>query len=378
MRASCLWLLGLSIAAGACGVDYRADQDAYERKRCEQGAGACAGTGGAAGSAQGGSGGGTAGASGAGADGGTGGGSGSGGGCGVTPVPISCVGLTDDCGHEFNDSCCATLCVPASTFNRGRLAGDPDDTACATLICKANEQPAAKATISAFWLDKYEVTVGRFRKFPLSGFTASHGDGQHGYLSGGFDGWQNGWPLPTSLTQWVEVFSSCLDGTWTDQPGSNENLPMTCLNWYDAYAFCIWDGGFLPTDAEWELAASGGEERVYPWSVPPDSVASGPNYGCGPGCNFPLPVGMLPSGAGRWGHLDLGGNAWEWTLDYDAPYTADDCNDCADLFSVGNRRSRRSGRFTNGYDKMRAVAREPVLANGRSNSRGVRCARKAE
>jgi hypothetical protein len=43
--------------------------------------------------------------------------------------------------------------------------------------------------------------------------------------------------------------------TWRDSAGTEENLPINCVNWYEAYAFCIWDGGFLPSEAEWEYAA---------------------------------------------------------------------------------------------------------------------------
>ena len=46
--------------------------------------------------------------------------------------------------------------------------------------------------------------------------------------------------------------------TWTNTEGSQENLPINGVNWYEAYAFCIWDGGFLPSEAEWVYAAAGG------------------------------------------------------------------------------------------------------------------------
>ena len=56
--------------------------------------------------------------------------------------------------------------------------------------------------------------------------------------------------------------------TWTDSPGSQENLPINCVTWQEAYAFCIWDGGLLPSESEWEYAAYGGsQQREYPWGT---------------------------------------------------------------------------------------------------------------
>ena len=125
--------------------------------------------------------------------------------------------------------------------------------------------------------------------------------------------------------------------TWTSAPGTQETLPINCVNWYAAYAFCIWDGGFLPSEAEWEYAAAGGsEQREYPWgsTAPALSYAI---YGCyypdaGGNCVDSLlaPVGTAWLGAGLWGQLDLVGEVWEWDIDwYGGP--GGPCVDCACL-----------------------------------------------
>ena len=155
------------------------------------------------------------------------------------------------------------------------------------------------------------------------------------------------------------------------------------MTWYEAYAFCIWDGGFLPTDAEWELAASGGEERVFPWSSPPgldeldDDRAS---YDClgdgGSGCSVGdlQPVGSRPDGAGRWGHDDLAGNVKEWTLDWWGQ-PAGTCDDCYTSTPSVSGRVFRGGDFTDQPADLRATNRFANGAAGRGPSFGFRCAR---
>src|SRR5205807_2246227 len=121
--------------------------------------------------------------------------------------------------------------------------------------------------------------------------------------------------LPTTLPGWqASLACEASFQTWTDDPGPGDSRPINCVDWPQAYAFCIWDGGFLPSEAEWEYAAAGGaQQRPYAWGTA--APASG-LYAIS-GCNYPpgstacsgvtnvAPVGSAPAGAGRWGHMDL-------------------------------------------------------------------------
>jgi formylglycine-generating enzyme required for sulfatase activity len=232
---------------------------------------------------------------------------------------------------------------------------------------------AAVATIANFNLDSFEVTVGRFRKFVATGLGVRSnppvaGSGASPNVPG--SGWNKAWNDMLPATTSDLTYDLTCDGdssalaTWTSSSANNESLPINCVSWFEAFAFCVWDGGRLPTSAEWNYAAAGGtDQRLYPWSSPASSATISPDYAAydctGHGgsakhddagdllCNIHdiLPVGSKsPKGDGMWGQSDLAGNVYEWVLDgftegYPLP-----CDDCAEL-DAGPIEGGAAGRF---------------------------------
>lgn len=297
-------------------------------------------------------------------------------------APPSCGGLPHQCGPLGDQDCCASFIVPGGAFNRDN-----------------NDQ--YPATISRFALDAYEVTVARFRSFLIRYPSTSYpsaGNGANPRLTSA-TGWQVGWDAylpPTSDSIEARVNECATPHAWTTVSGPNENRPVTCVTWYVAFAFCAWDGGRLPTEAEWSRAAVGGEQqRVYPWSNPPDAVAIDPSrasYDCASTneCNSItslIQVGSRPGGNGRWGHADLAGNVWEWTFDtmFRCKPGQTGCVDCMDCVndmpsSETPYRVIHGGSFMDDADHTRLDhSRKTQVVNASdysfANDLGFRCAR---
>jgi len=265
-----------------------------------------------------------------------------------------------------------------------------------------DNDPSYPATISSFRLDAYEVTVGRFRQFVdavVSGWRPAPGSGKHTHLnrgsglwnsaaSGNEVGWDATWNanLPALKVAWDSSSYLACDpayATWTPNRAGNENLPINCVNWYQSAAFCIWDQGFLPSAAEENYAAAGGDEqRAYPWgaTVPSGSTALAV-FGCylnasGNCTDFSniAPVGSVAAGNGRYGQADLAGNVAEWNLDWDAPDTESECDDCADL-QPAIARVERGGSFFFYASLLASTSHDGVPPAARSFDLGLRCAR---
>lgn len=313
------------------------------------------------------------------------------------PVAIGARSCTRMDGDECNgESCCTTIALPAGTFHMGRSVDGSDSYP----EGNPSEQPEHAVTVSAFSLDRYEVTVARYRQF-IAGYdewrAGGHpidSEGQHPNIAG--TGWKAEWSayLPDSADK-LAVVGSCFNPdsqTWTAEPGANELLPMNCVSWFEAFAFCLWDGGRLPTEAEWEYAAAGGDEnRLYPWgATAPGANAELAIYGCHyndagrcTGIENLAPVGSAPAGNARWGHADLAGSIWEWTYDWFDPawYSKPEATG-TDVVSFGgtSRHVQRGGFWRLGPTSyLRAANRlfSYFAANplARTHPVGLRCAR---
>jgi len=234
------------------------------------------------------------------------------------------------------------------------------------------------ATVSNFRLDDYEVTVGRFKQF-VAGY-ADHkpatGSGKN--PSNPADhGWEERWndSLPADEDALMAHVQVC-DSRFTTWGADNASLPMNCITWFEAYAFCIWDGGRLPTDAELNYAAAGGDEqRAFPWSSPPDSDDIDDTRAVFlPAAAGPAPVGSLsPAGDGRWGQADLSGNEWEWCQDWYRSYP-ERCINCANLTDYSIR-VIRGGSFYSERESLYTTSRLYHAPEQADFGVGVRCAR---
>jgi len=219
--------------------------------------------------------------------------------------------------------------VPAGPFLMGYNGGYSD------------EGPQHTVTLDAYWIDRTEVTAGKYALCVQAGACK---------------------PPVRKTTNAIDNFYGNPDyADW----------PVIYVNWADAEAYCSWAGRRLPTEAEWEKAARGVEGALYPWgnASPDETLALFGNH-----IEDVVKTGSYPAGASPFGALDMAGNAWEWTADwYSSDYYSHSPTADPPGPESGERKSMRGGSWNFDTPGLRAsyrLAKEPTYA---SADVGFRC-----
>ena len=167
--------------------------------------------------------------------------------------------------------------VPEGSFEMGSITGSD------------NEKPIHEVFLEAFYIDRLEVSNSQYERCVNAG--------------------QCDPPIDTS-----SVTRSRYYGNF-----SYINYPVINVSWYNARDYCIWAGGRLPTEAEWEKAARGTDSRKYPWGngYPNCSLTNFYNEASGSHCIGDTSSGdSYITGASPFGALNMAGNVGEWVNDW--------------------------------------------------------------
>jgi formylglycine-generating enzyme required for sulfatase activity/serine/threonine protein kinase len=255
--------------------------------------------------------------------------------------------------------------VPAGTFEMGSPEGEGDP----------DEHPQHAVTLSAYCIDKTEVTVVAYAAcVAVAGCSAA--------------------PLTVHWTDYSAEMAK-RNNRWCNGKDRPDH-PINCVDWEQAAAYCRWKGERLPTEAEWEYVARGGDDRVHAWGNEPPS-ARRLNV-CGSEClaayqrnaiqvhgrsmhdgndgwETTAPVGSYPEGASPFGALDMAGNVWEWTADWYGAYAKRAETDPRGPAAGTSRVSRGGGWATIDPNKARTADRAWLTPTTRDVDLGFRCAR---
>ena len=316
-----------------------------------------------------------------------------------TPVSTSSAQGTFDAAHAAD---CSTPPRPAGTWNGTALHDDEVCLAGGSFVMGSRDTaigdprdalPERASIVSSFLIDRYEVTVARFRKALAEGFpdgVPAANDGPIGDRS----------VPPNSPTL-------C---TWSQAPVGREDYPVNCLTRLTAAAFCRSAGGDLPTEAQWEYAAGAAGRAAktrYPWGpggalapsctdvvygriagIVPAGVTGCTGWGPSPVTTAEHAGGDVTPGPGA-GVVDLGGNVAEWTIDtfaaFDsncwlaAPLLDPSCTAAASTTAVGDvpaAAHTTRGAYWGSLPKALFVAdRDAAAQTDRDTGVGFRCVR---
>jgi sulfatase modifying factor 1 len=236
--------------------------------------------------------------------------------------------------------------------------------------------PTMTMTVSPFAIDAYEVTVARFRVF----WAARSNPAVLAALRASPIAYRGG-NLLWGTAQAPALLDEYCNWSETDSPVAMH--PMNCVDYWLAQEFCVWDGGRLPTETEWEFAARGSAvdglspARVFPWGADALTCDRGHfNLCTGDGGRRTREVGRLAATAGL---FDLAGNVWEWTADNFSMYPTCRGSGMDTLCNLNPSAARvvRGGSWGDDAGNLRAASRSGPPPTTRIGGVGFRCARDA-
>jgi len=278
----------------------------------------------------------------------------------ATPANRRIVSLAGGVGSE-------QVLVPAGAFLMGADDEDADE----------DEAPVHEVRLDAFWLDAMEVTNVQYAAFVANaGYVTTDELDGIGYTIVGSN------------------FADVSGANWRHPLGPDsdivgqDDLPVTMVSYDDARAYCVWAGGRLPTEAEWEYAARGPSAPLYPWGdVFSEQRVNACDRNCpmswaedtiDDGYTFAAAVGTFGGGVSWVGAEDMAGNVWEWTVDwYDENYYAQSPvdNPTGPSGSVDeDGKSVRGGAWSSTPQGVRSTTRVSVGAWRGHFDVGIRCA----
>jgi len=242
--------------------------------------------------------------------------------------------------------------VPAGDFWMGATNSDQE--------ADTDERPRHQVYLDAFWIDQTEITIAMFEQFTYeTGYTTEAELAGESYVYGA-----NGWKM-TDGANWRHPFGPESDSSeWRE-------YPVMHISWADASQYCSWAGRRLPTEAEWEKAARGTDDRLYPWGNTIDCTRT--RYG---GCDAGFPMaGEYTNGASPYGALDMAGGLWEWVSDWYAPdYYSESPKNNPSGPRIGGLRVMRGGSWLMDESYLRTTNRSDIIVDQTWQTGGFRCA----
>lgn len=232
--------------------------------------------------------------------------------------------------------------LPGGSFGMGNLSG------------RSDARPKHEVKLSAFYIDQFEVTNAAYQEFVDA----------------------TGHPAP-----WIDPqkYPWANEYNWTagKYPAGTGDHPVVLVSWSDAVAFAKWKGKRLPTEAEWEKAASDGTSRIYPWGDEWDVTKCNSRESH---LNAAVAVTAYENGSSPRGVRNLAGNVWEWCSDwYDKDYYQQSSVQDPVGADRGATKVIRGGSWdTYGVDRLTTFSRESQFPGTKSYDLGFRCAKDAE